>query len=102
MVADRSKLHEIRRSPFYCLLSTFIMSFASASPSVRVLIWDEQQAEQKLAYGERHLGETIGAYLARLPGFTIKCVSMDMPEQGLDNATLDDADVLIWWGHRRH
>lgn len=87
---------------FTALLSFCIMSFASDSPSVRVLIWDEQQAEQKLAYGERFLGGTIGAHLTRQPGFMVKCVSMDMPEQGLDDATLDAADVLIWWGHRQH
>lgn len=78
------------------------MSFASDSPPVRVLIWDEQQPEQKQAYGELFLGEAIGAHLAKQPGFTVTCVSLEMPEQGLDEATLDAADVLIWWGHRRH
>lgn len=78
------------------------MSSAADSPPVRVLIWDEQQPEQKQAYGDLFLGETIGAYLAQQPGFTVKCVGLDTPEQGLDDATLDATDVLIWWGHRQH
>ncbi|MEY4482851.1 MAG: hypothetical protein RL693_303, partial [Verrucomicrobiota bacterium] len=78
------------------------MSSAAAAPPVRVLIWDEQQPEQKQAYGELFLGETIGAYLAKQLGFTVKCVGLNTPEQGLDGATLDATNVLIWWGHQQH
>jgi len=69
--------------------------------NTRVLIWDERQPEQRQAY-EHSLGEAIGEYLSKQQGFTIKNVSIDLPEQGLDAATLDDTDVLIWWGHRKH
>ena len=31
---------------------------------VRVLVWDEQQPQQKPAYGDKFLGETIAAHLA--------------------------------------
>jgi len=74
---------------------------ADAKP-VRVLIWDEQQPEQKQAYGDKFLGETIAAYLEKQGGFVVKTVNFDSPEQGLDDATLDGADVLIWWGHKQH
>jgi trehalose utilization protein len=67
-----------------------------------VLIWDEQQPEQKQAYGDKFLGETIAAYLEKQGGFTVKTVNFDSPDQGLDDATLDGADVLIWWGHKQH
>ncbi len=72
-----------------------------AASEVRVLIWDEQQPEQKLAYGQKFLGETIGEYLAGLPGFVVKNASLADPEQGLGSETLAQTDVLVLWCHRR-
>jgi trehalose utilization protein len=86
-------------SPF--LLLCLALPLAAADP-VRVLVWDEQQPEQKQAYGDMFLGETIAAHLASLPGLTARSVSLDSPDQGLDAATLDQTDVLIWWGHVKH
>jgi trehalose utilization protein len=74
----------------------------AAPRPVRVLVWDEQQPEQKRAYGERFLGETIAAHLAAQPGFTVKNVSITSPSQGLDEATLQDTDVVIWWSHQKN
>ena len=73
-----------------------------AADTIRVLIWDEQQAEQKQAYGDKFLGETIAAHLREQPGISVKTVTMSSPDQGLDAATIDATDVLIWWGHRKH
>jgi hypothetical protein len=39
------------------------------------------------------------AHLATLPGLSVKSVSLAAPEQGLDEATLDATDVIVWWGH---
>ncbi|HVW00947.1 MAG TPA: ThuA domain-containing protein [Planctomycetaceae bacterium] len=73
----------------------------SAAEPVRVLVWDEQQPEQKQAYGDKFLGETIAAYLASQPGLNVKSVRLQDPQQGLDDATLDATDVLIVWSHIR-
>lgn len=79
------------------------MKFALAEPArVRVLVWDEQQPAQKPAYGGVFLGETIAAHLASVPGIEVKNTNLEAPGQGLDDATLDATDVLIWWGHVRH
>lgn len=79
------------------------IGLCAADPKpVRVLVWDEQQPEQKKAYGDKFLGETIAAHLAALPGITVRTASLASPEQGLDDATLDATDVVIWWGHIRH
>jgi trehalose utilization protein len=76
---------------------------AETSPrSIRVLVWDEQQPEQKRAYGERFLGETIAAHLAAQPGMLVKNASLASPGQGLDEATLADIDVVIWWSHQKN
>lgn len=88
------------------LLSVFMLSvMASAQAqepkSVRVLVWDEQQPEQAKAY-EHFLGNAIAEYLAKRPALRVLSVNMASPEQGLDSATLEATDVIIWWGHRRH
>ena len=88
------------RSTFLLVLAS-LTAFAN-SADIRVLVWDEQQPEQKKAYGEKFLGETIAVDLAKQPGISVKNANLDAPEQGLDEATLDATDVIIWWGHKRH
>jgi trehalose utilization protein len=68
---------------------------------VRVVIWDEQQPQQKTAY-DNFLGNAIADYLKEQPKFTVKSVRMDDREQGLPEDVLNDCDVLVWWGHVRH
>jgi hypothetical protein len=58
-----------------------------------VLVWDEQQPQQKEGYGEKFLGETIAAHLAKLPGLSVKTAKIDDADQGLSDATLDATDV---------
>jgi trehalose utilization protein len=83
-------------------LGANIHLLAADSTSIRVLVWDERQPEQKQAYGDQFLGETIAAYLGTRPGITVKNASLDSPEQGLDEVTLDATDVVVWWGHVKH
>lgn len=82
-------------------LITLFCSYAFSAEPIRVLIWDEQQPAQKKAYGEKFLGETIAAHLEKLPGISVKTANLAAPEQGLDSATLDATDVVIWWGHQK-
>lgn len=80
------------------LLAESHLEAADPKP-VRVLVWDEQQPQQKQAYGDKFLGETIAAHLGAQPGITVKTASLDSPGQGLDQATLEATDVVVWWGH---
>ena len=75
---------------------------AADSPPVRVLVWDEQQAAQKSAYDGGFLGDTIAAYLAKQSGLKVVSVSFASPNQGLSDADLDAAQVVVWWGHQKH
>jgi trehalose utilization protein len=68
---------------------------------VRVVVWDEQQPEQKTAY-PNFLGNAIADYLKSKPGFSVRSVRLDDPGQGVTDEILNDCDVLVWWGHRRH
>jgi hypothetical protein len=90
----------------FVILAAFALCLAAPvsalANTIRVLVWDEQQPQQKQAYGDKFLGETIAAYLSAQPGMTVKTATLDSPEQGVDEATLDSTDVLIWWGHVRN
>jgi trehalose utilization protein len=68
---------------------------------VKVIVWDEQQPDQKRAY-PNFLGNQIAGHLAAQPGISVRSVSINDKQQGLDPAALDDSRVLIWWGHVRH
>jgi trehalose utilization protein len=71
------------------------------SNPIRVVVWDEQQPEQKPAY-DRFLGNQIAEHLGAQPGISVQSVSINDPEMGLAASVLDKCQVLIWWGHARH
>lgn len=68
---------------------------------IRVVVWDEQQPEQKSAYDE-FLGRHLTDHLNRLPGIRADLATPELPGKGLSTEILDQCDVLIWWGHVRH
>jgi len=68
---------------------------------VRVVVWDEQQPQQKPAY-DHFLGNAIADHLTARPGFVVRSVKLDDPDQGLSDEVLDGCDVLVWWGHLRN
>ena len=83
----------------FALLAMPVM--ARAADPIRVVVWDERQPKQKEAY-DNFLGNAVADHLKTLKGIEVKSVALDDPEQGLSKATLDNCDVLIWWGHQRH
>jgi len=91
--------------PSFAIYVAFMLyPFAAlhAAEPVRVLIWDEQQPQQKQAYGDKFLGETIADHLKNLPGLLIRVAKFDDPEQGLSDAALESTDVLVIWSHRKN
>lgn len=73
----------------------------AAGPAVKVVIWDEEQPEQKGAY-PNFIAYQIADYLNTRPGMSVQTARLDDPEQGLSAELLDNCQVLIWWGHLRH
>ena len=84
------------------VLCAVVQLQAADGKPIRVLVWDEQQLDQKKAYGEKFLGETIAAHLGVQKGITVKTANIASPEQGVDQASLEATDVLIWWGHQKN
>ena len=68
---------------------------------IRVVVWDEQQPEQKPTYAN-FLGNEITGYLQSRPGLKVRSVNLDDEQQGLSAAVLDACDVLVFWDHARH
>lgn len=67
---------------------------------VRVLCWSEL-TEPKEVYPDGING-ALEEYLKTQPGMSVRTASINDPDQGLSNRTLDEVDVLIWWGHSKH
>lgn len=84
------------------LLVTVFLSIPlnAQADNIRVIVWDEQQPRQKQAY-KNFLGNQIAGYLKTRPGLTIKTARLDDTKQGISEKSLDECDVLVWWGHVR-
>jgi trehalose utilization protein len=76
-------------------------SSSAEAPTVRVVVWDEQQPAQKEVYSN-FLGNEFAAHLKRQPDISVESVCLNDPGQGLAGGVLDRCDVLIWWGHVRN
>ncbi len=68
--------------------------------TIRILVWDELTAPKEV-YPEG-IHEVIARHLNACDGISARAVSIDDPDQGLLESDLEEADVLIWWGHLRH
>ena len=73
---------------------------SQASEPIRVVVWDERQERQKEAY-ENYLGNAIAEHLRSRTDWKVTSVTLDEADKGIGKATLDQCDVLIWWGHVR-
>lgn len=72
----------------------------AADRRLRVLVWDERQEEQLVAYGGKYLGEALAGLLSNDPGFAVRTAWRDQPDDGLPEDLLDGTDVIVWWSHR--
>lgn len=102
-----SMIEQFRRSWPFALLMVCAFLFlevalpaAEVAPRIRVLVWDERQPQQKQVY-TNFLGNAIAEHLRQRADFEVKSVSLGDADQGLSDETLNQTDVLIWWGHVR-
>src|SRR6185437_780548 len=69
-----------------------------ARSDIRVVVWDEQQKEQKQAY-ENFLGNAIADHLRGCKGLAVRSVTFHDSDQGLSDDVVNNCDVMIWWSH---
>ncbi|MBP3452625.1 MAG: ThuA domain-containing protein [Clostridia bacterium] len=75
------------------------------SKPLRVTVWNEFVHERELpeiraVYPEGIHG-CLRSFLEKEQDITVRCVTLDMPNQGITQELLDNTDVLIWWSHAR-
>jgi trehalose utilization protein len=74
--------------------------------SIRALVWNEfrhEQSEEAVrAIYPNGIHAAIAAFLNEHDGIHATTATLDEPEHGLSADTLDETDVLLWWGHLAH
>jgi len=73
-----------------------------ASNPVRVIVWDEAPGHANKTIYPNSLNSVIAAALNLDAEIVAVTANQDEPNQGITQEALDNADVLIWWGHARH
>jgi trehalose utilization protein len=71
----------------------------------RVTIWNEYRHEKNDENVAEIYPEGIHGALATMleeGGFRVRTATLDEPEHGLTDETLNTTDVLLWWGHMAH
>jgi len=66
-----------------------------------VVVWSEGTAPKEV-YPDDINGAIVEGLKGTLEGWDVVKASLSDPEQGLPEALLKRADVLVWWGHRKH
>ena len=67
---------------------------------INITVWNESTHKGK-AYPEG-MSAAIKAIFDGKKGYSVTCVFLDDPEQGLSDELLRKTDVLFWWGHSKH
>ena len=72
---------------------------------IKVTVWNEfyheKNNEKVRAIYPQGIHQTIADFL-KCDDIAVRTATLDDEECGLTQESLDDTDVLIWWGHMRH
>jgi trehalose utilization protein len=75
----------------------------AAESKKRVVVWSEGTAQLDKVYTNdvnSAMAEGLKPLEAR--GWEVIVANLSDPDQGLSDERLNSADVLIWWGHKKH
>jgi trehalose utilization protein len=72
----------------------------AAADKRKVVVWSERTAPANMYPND--INGAIAEGLKSLEGWEVVTANIDQPDQGLPDALLKSADVLMWWGHKRH
>ena len=70
------------------------------TPKRCVVVWSEGTAPKNVYPND--INGAVAEGLKSLEGWEVVTAGISDPEQGLPDALLKKADVLIWWGHKKH
>lgn len=85
-----------------CALLLTVAASGAATPKkkIRVLLWSEQ-TEPRNIYPTGISG-ALADFLNKQPNMEAKTATLTDPETGVSDAVLDQTDVLVWFGHKKH
>jgi trehalose utilization protein len=66
-----------------------------------VVVWSEGTAPKRI-YPNDINGAVADGLKKSLKGWEVVTANINQPDQGLPDELLNRADVLIWWGHKKH
>ena len=74
---------------------------------IRVTVWNEFRHERDVKQTPHKvypdgMHAVIAKGLSAEPDFQVRTATLDEPEHGLSKETLEQTDVLTWWGHGAH
>ena len=76
------------------------------APKIHVLVWGENVHERKNPIVRRiyprGMHTTIAEAIRETRQFDVHTATLQQREHGLTKRTLDETDVLVWWGHAAH
>jgi trehalose utilization protein len=80
---------------------------ARSGTGIRITVWNENvhettQPEIAEIYPNGIHGAIAEALGRLLPDAQVRTATLADPEHGLDQATIAETDVLLWWGHIAH
>src|SRR5881397_1913698 len=83
-----------------CCLLLFDHGVARDNKAIRVLLWSEQ-TEPREVYPQGISGALL-EHLKTVKGVEPKMAAITDAEAGVAEAALNETDVVIWFGHRKH
>jgi trehalose utilization protein len=73
---------------------------------IRVTVWNEFRHEKsKSQVAEIYpngIHEAIASRLRKSSDLSVRTATLDEPQHGLSEQTVNETDVMIWWGHMAH
>jgi trehalose utilization protein len=68
----------------------------------RVVVWSEGTAPEDKVYPKDVNTAMADGIKKHLRDWIVETASLADPEQGCSEASLNQCDVLVWWGHKKH
>ena len=76
---------------------------AMAAPKKTVVVWSEGTAPKNVYPSDINGAIAEGLKASeQMKDWDVVVANLSDPEQGLPDALLAKADVLVWWGHKKH
>lgn len=81
------------------LVLPFLLAASPRKP-IRVLVWSERS--EPVSVYPNGINGALAEMLAKDKTLSVKTANITDPDLGVSEAALDETDVLIWFGHRKH